>query len=309
MEPLGLIKREIDLRTVWKNEALDFTPWLAQPENLKLLSDEIGIDIELEETEAKVESFRVDLVGKDTDGKCVIIENQIEESDHKHLGQLITYAAGRDAKTIIWIVKHACQAHRAAVEWLNNHVDEDVNFFLIEVELWRIDDSKLAPKFNIVEQPNDWAKMVKKERFSSTGEAPQMRWNFWSGFNEYAFGDPVFGKAFKLRRATDRNFYDLAIGSSKFHLVIVYTPKQEKEITIKFYIRQDKLLFKRLFSRKEEIESLIGEPLEWVEYSKSSQVSLSVWFDPQKEFSIEQKYDWVKKYTLKFKEVFTRFAY
>ena len=134
MIQLGVMKKIDDLRSVWSHEALEFTPWLAKPENIKMLSETIGLDIEVEETESSVDTFSADIVGIDTNtGRKVIIENQLEDSNHTHLGQIITYAAGKNASTIIWIVKHARDAHRAAIEWLNNHSDEDINFFLIEI--------------------------------------------------------------------------------------------------------------------------------------------------------------------------------
>lgn len=113
----------------------------------------------LEERESAVEKYSVDIYGKEegTDRK-VIIENQLEDSNHDHLGKIITYASGKDVKTIIWIVKRARDEHRQAIEWLNAHTDEEVGFFLLEIELWRIGDSLAALKFNIVSKPNDWGK-------------------------------------------------------------------------------------------------------------------------------------------------------
>ena len=159
LDKLSQIK---DLRTVWSNEAKDFTPWLAKEENLSLLSETIGIDIVLEETESSVGSFSLDIFAKEegTDRK-IIIENQLEDTNHDHLGKLITYASGKDASIIIWIVKKARDEHRQAIEWLNSHTDKEIGFYLLEIELWKIGGSNPAPKFNIVERPNDWGENSK----------------------------------------------------------------------------------------------------------------------------------------------------
>ena len=125
---LGKITREHDLRTVWSNEAQAFTPWLA--EHLDVLGDALGITIELEERESSVGAFSLDILARDQDsGEAVVIENQIEQSDHEHLGKLITYASGKDAKYIVWIVKDAREEHRAAIEWLNKISDHTIGFF------------------------------------------------------------------------------------------------------------------------------------------------------------------------------------
>ena len=158
---LGTLEEITDLRSVWPHEAHDFTPWLAK--NIGVLSDTVGIDISIEETESSVGDFNVDIFATDADtGKRVIIENQLEETDHDHLGKLITYASGKDADLVIWLVRKARPEHRAAIEWLNNHTDEGIGFILCEVKLYRIGNSEPAPKFDIIEQPNNWVKEMKK---------------------------------------------------------------------------------------------------------------------------------------------------
>jgi hypothetical protein len=140
---------QVDLREVWQNEAGDFTPWLAQEENLKLLGDTIGIGLELEAQEKDVGPFRADILCKDTaTANWVLIENQLEQTDHKHLGQLLTYGAGLKAVTVVWIAEKFTEEHRAALDWLNEITSEQFSFFGLEIELWRIAGSPVAPKFN-----------------------------------------------------------------------------------------------------------------------------------------------------------------
>ncbi len=153
---------KVNLRDVWEHEALDFTNWLAQEENLEALSEEIGIDINLIKTEASVGKFNVDILAEDeATRRKIIIENQLEQTNHDHLGKIITYASGYDAEVIIWIVKDVRDEHQRAIEWLNEHTDEDINFFLIKIELWQIENSNPAPKFEIICSPNEWAKTIK----------------------------------------------------------------------------------------------------------------------------------------------------
>ena len=140
--------KKVNLRSVWAHEAHDFTKWLAEEENLNILSNEIGIDITLLQTEANVGNFNVDILAEeDVTKKKIIIENQLEITNHDHLGKLITYAAGYDAKAIIWIVKDVRDEHKQAIEWLNKVTDDQTAFFLIRIELWQIEDSSPAPKF------------------------------------------------------------------------------------------------------------------------------------------------------------------
>src|ERR1017187_4187913 len=159
--PLGKLER-VDVRKVWASEAGGFTPWLAQEDNIALLGEAIHIDLEVEAQEKAVGPFRADILCKNTENdNWVLIENQLERTDHTHLGQLLTYAAGLDAVTIVWVSPNFTEEHRATLDWLNGITDQRFNFFGLEIEVWRIGDSPMAPKFNIVSKPNDWAKTVK----------------------------------------------------------------------------------------------------------------------------------------------------
>ena len=175
MIELGKLSVVDDLRTAWPNEARDFTPWLAS--NINVLGEEIGVDISSVKTESSVGSFNVDIFAIDADtGRIIIIENQLEDTNHDHLGKLITYAAGKSASLVVWVVKRAREEHRAAIEWLNSHTDEDVGFFLCEIKLYRINDSAVAPKFEIIQQPNNWAKISRETGFKRAREIlPKIR--------------------------------------------------------------------------------------------------------------------------------------
>ena len=165
----------VDLREEWKTEAQDFTPWLAQADNLAVLSETLDMELETAGQEPSVGLFRADILCRDTlDDSWVLIENQLERTDHTHLGQLLTYAAGLQTVTIIWVAATFTDEHRAALDWLNEITDERFRFFGLEVELWRIGNSPAAPKFNIVSKPNEWARSAsratRRPRFTDLAE-------------------------------------------------------------------------------------------------------------------------------------------
>jgi len=151
--------QKIDLRDVWGIEP-DFTNWLAQKENLDLLGEEIGVDIKPIKTEANVGQFKVDILAEEeSSGRKIIIENQLEDTNHDHLGKIITYASGYDAEIIIWVVRDVREEHQRAVEWLNEHTDEKTGYFLIKIELWQIGGSNPAPKFDVLVSPESCAEV------------------------------------------------------------------------------------------------------------------------------------------------------
>ena len=172
----------VPLREAWASEPADFTPWLATEENLKLLGEVIGLDLELESLEHAVDQYRADIVCRELENNHrVVIENQIEETDHKHLGQVLTYAAGLDASVLIWVAQSFTDAHRAVLDWLNERANGTASFFGVEIELYRIGNSQPAPRFNVVCKPNDWANDVKQSaNEGSFTETKQVRLKYWT---------------------------------------------------------------------------------------------------------------------------------
>lgn len=252
---------EVDVRDLWKHEQYDFSNWLAKEENIKLLDDEIGLTLMDINKEVYIGSYRCDLVAKDeTTGQIVIIENQLEATNHDHLGKIITYAAGLDAKTIIWIVKEAREEHKAAIEWLNNNSSEEIGFFLIELHAYKINDSLPAPMFKVVEKPNNFTKTSKqnysdKELNRSQNESLM----FWEEFNTVIVAK---GKPFSVRKPTTDHWYDVAIGTSEAHLAINLVNKENK-IVLELYILDNKNLFDHIYEDKEKIESTLQMSFSW----------------------------------------------
>lgn len=182
--------KPVNLRTGWAHEAGSFTPWLADSENLSLLADTLGLRLELEGTEVNVGPFRADILCRDVEqDHRVLIENQLERTDHTHLGQILTYVAGLEVKTVIWIAADFTEEHRAALDWLNAATHEGYHFFGVQVELWRIGDSLPAPRFNLVAKPNDWSRQVAKAaRTVVSGELSELgqkRLAYWTAFKAY----------------------------------------------------------------------------------------------------------------------------
>ena len=252
---------EVNIKELWKHEQHDFSNWLAKEENIKLIDDIIGLTLVDINKEVYVGSYRCDIVATDeTTGDRVIIENQLEASDHDHLGKVITYASGLGAKVAVWIVKQAREEHRSAIEWLNNNTSDDLSFFLLELHAYKIGDSTPAPKFEIVERPNGFIKASKKTKTSGDiGKAEAERLEFWEAFNDAIIRN---GKPFNVRKATTDHWYDVAIGTSEAHISITLVNK-ESVIGVELYINDNKVLFDRLYEQKELIESEIGFTFDW----------------------------------------------
>ncbi len=296
--------KKVDLREAWKHEATDFTKWLAEEENIAILSDEIGIDIQVIQTEASVGRYNVDILAEETNtGRKVIIENQLETTNHDHLGKIITYASGYDATIIIWIVKDVRDEHKQAIDWLNEHTDENVNFFIIKMELWQIGDSPLAPKFQIISKPNDWAKALKKTTAqSSLSDTKILQLEFWNRFKEFA---QEHNTALRLRKAYPQHWYSISMGHSEAHIDLTINT-QKNQIGCEIYISDSKDLYYYLEEHKDEIEKELGFELEWMalEHKKASRIKVSRDSDIENIEEWEEYFEWLNTKAQTFQKVF-----
>lgn len=193
----------------------------------------------------------------------------MEFTDHNHLGKIITYASGKGAEVIVWIVKHARDEHKQAIEWLNQHTDDNIGFFLVEIELWKINDSLPAPKFNVVEKPNDWAKAMKVVEGLSALQKLQL--DFWQAFNEYAFVNPKFKAVFSQRKPSPQHWYSVSIGRSTYHISFTVNT-QKKRLGAEIYFLGDKDTYGRFMEYKEEIEKELSMSVEWREANKDCRI-------------------------------------
>lgn len=263
---------EVDIRELWKHEQYDFSEWLSKKENIENLNDILGLTLVDISKETYVGSYRCDLFAKDeTTGIKVIIENQLEMSNHDHLGKIITYASGLDAKVVVWIVKEAREEHRSAIEWLNNNTNSNINFFLIEIHAYKIGNSDNAPMFQVIEQPNDFIKNNKSINSNDTmNKSQSQRLEFWNQFNNVLFER---GKPFNVRKATTDHWYNVAIGTSDAHIDITLVNK-DSVIGVELYITDNKEFFDKLYQRKDEIENDLGFKLDWrrLNNSKDSRI-------------------------------------
>jgi hypothetical protein len=295
---LGRLER-VSLRDIWRSESSDFTPWLAREENLEVLGNAIGMELELEAQEKEVGPFRADILCKDTaTNSWVLVENQLEKTDHTHLGQLVTYAAGLDTVALVWIAERFTAEHRAALDWLNELASEKLRCFGLEIELWRIGPSPAAPKFNVVSQPNDWARnaTATAARINSAAntETKQLQLDFWTRFSEYLRGA---SKVIRPTKAFPQNWMNLALGRSGINLSAIATSFNNATNAYDGELRAEvsiahptlaKLWFARLEEERAAIEGELGEPLVW--YNPAAARACRIYF--RRDAKIDDRSDW-----------------
>lgn len=304
---LGQI-RKLDLRKIWKNEERDFSRWLSNKENLALLSVEIGIDIKLIETEAKVGNgnFEVDILAEEEGGgRKIIIENQLENTNHEHLGKLITYASGYGANIIIWIFKDIREEHRQAIDWLNENSNEDLAFFGIKLEIWQIDNSSPAPKFHIVSKPNEWAKILKQGKGSDKLTDTKLKQlEFWTKFKAYV---QERTNKISLQKPSPQHWYNISIGSSDAHIGLTVNTIAER-LGCEVYIDNNKELFEELRKNKGHIEKELGLKLDWRDLDIACRIIIyREGFDIENNHKTEEYFTWLLDMGLKFHKVFGSF--
>ena len=263
---LGALEKKA-VREYWENEAGEFTPWLA--DNINLLGEALGLDgLEVEEQESSVGGFRVDLLCKDEDDRTVIIENQLEKTNHKHLGQLLTYAAGKDAVVVVWVSTGFTEEHRAALDWLNRKTDESVQFFGAQIEVWKIGDSRAAPKFDLVCMPNEWSKTA--QHSGEMSNADKLRFDYWSSLREHMLREKG-GKIAPQNpsKSFGRNF---SLGVRAFYLRAVMHVQKDRlavRLAIQGSAKAKAARYHLLHKQKDSIEQEIGAKLDWREDSKA----------------------------------------
>ena len=265
MVELSSLKR-VELREVWPNEARDFTPWLA--EHIVQLSEVLGMDLEVESTEAEVGAFSLDVLARDLGSdRRVVIENQLEATDHDHLGKLLTYAARYDAQTVVWLVREFRPEHRAALEWLNQRTGEDTAFFGVVVEAWSIDDSRPAPRFNPIAFPNEWSKQVaERGSGSSSIELSERSLRYRDFFQELIDTLREEHHFTSARKGQPQNWYHFASGFSGIAYNVAF--RSDGHAMAGMYIatgdkERNEALFDGLKERQDGIEAALGFRLEW----------------------------------------------
>ena len=303
---LGRVER-LDVREAWPREATDFTPWLA--EHIGELGEAPGLELELEAREASVGTFSLDLLARDSGtGRTVIIENQLEPTNHDHLGKLLTYAGGHDANVIVWVAREFREEHRQALDWLNQRTGEETEFFGVRVEVWRIDDSRPAPHFSLVAAPNEWRRGAASAMRAASASEKGLRYkSFFQGLID-ALRQRGFTRA---RRAQPQNWYLFSVGHAQ-RVQIGTVFGQGRRVRVELYIDKtdrdwNKDLFDSLEESREPIEAEIGTELEWhrLEERRASRIAVvragGIDGDEQ---SLEEIRAWMMEMLFAFKRVF-----
>jgi len=302
---LGLLKN-VPPRVKWTSEAREFTPWIAQ--NINTLSAALGLELEVENTEVACGPYSADILAKDTGtGKFVVIENQLERTNHDHLGKAITYASVLDASSIVWIATQFSEEHIKALDWLNDHTTEDFAFYGVQVELWQIDDSKPAIRFNVLSKPNEAVRIAAKTKANEElTDSKKFQLDFWTRFRD---------KLASTKRANSSHtpraqyWYNVSLGKSNIHISNTCNTDQNT-VGIRIYISNKiaDTMLPYLESKKTEIEAAVGKQLNWnpnpENRDKIIQLLHKTDFNDSKK--LDEALDWLVEYTIKFRDVFSK---
>jgi hypothetical protein len=281
---------KVELRHVWSHEAHSFTPWILG--NAERLSEALGINLELHEAEHSVGSFSLDLIGTDLDsGNRVIIENQLEVTDHTHLGQIMTYAGGTHPAIIVWISKKFREEHIAALQWLNEHTDEEISFYGVQVSAVKIGDSLPAALFDVVVRPNTWEKKVR----SATNQGPltstqELYVKFWSRFTELQNSKFSNWSSLMRREEIKQSWITFSSGVSGAWFAVSFggSVGQRTQFLGKKVLRSELYFggpnaelntarFEKILEFQSKIENAFGEPLDFEALPDKSACRIAVY--------------------------------
>jgi len=307
--PLGRLLR-VDPRAIWKHEAHDFTPWLV--ENIDMLGETLGMELEVIDREGDVGDFSVDILARDLGrDRVVVIENQLEATDHSHLGQLITYAAGLDATIVIWVSREFREEHRQALDWLNRGDGAETEFFGVVLELLQIDDSKPAVSFRLAASPNNWARRSKRGAVGGTGEELSSKRSAYQEFFQHLIDELRDQHRFTNARAGQpQNWYSFSTGTRGFQYGMSFA--NGSQLRVEIYIdtgdrAKNERAYARLIADRETIEKEVGEPLRWeaLEGKRGCRVACYAPGSIEDPAEAHEQYRrWAIQHLLKFKKVF-----
>jgi hypothetical protein len=301
----GILKT-VSARRKWTNEARDFTPWLAN--NISELNKALGLELEIENTEVAVGPYAADILAKDTGtGQYVVIENQLEKTNHDHLGKAITYASVLDASTIIWIATDFTEEHKKALDWLNDHTSDQISIFGVQVELWQIDNSNAALRFNIVSKPNQAVRQAARSKANDElSDNRKFQFEFWNKFKEKLSRTR---KIPSLQTPRPQYWFDVSLGKSNIHISNTCNTDLNT-VGVRVYIGNKiaDTMLPFLESKKTEIETAIGQPLQWNPNPENRDKVILLlhptdFNDPKK---VDESINWLVENTIKFRETFSR---
>lgn len=302
---LGILKT-VPARQKWTNEARDFTPWLAQ--NIKSLNEALGLELEVENIEVQCGPYSADILAKDTGtDKYVIIENQLEKTNHDHLGKAITYASVLDASIIVWVATDFTEEHKKALDWLNDHTSDEISFYGVQVELWQIDNGNPALRFNIISKPNEAVRQAARSKATDElSDSKKFQYDFWNKFKDKLAKTK---RVPSLQTPRPQYWFDVSLGKSNIHLSNTCNT-DENTVGVRVYIGNKiaDTMLPFLESKKTEIENAIGQPLVWNPNPDNRDKVIILlhptdFNDPQK---VDEALEWLVNYTIKFRDTFSK---
>lgn len=302
---LGILKT-VAARHKWVNEARDFTPWLA--ENIIELNKAIGLELEIENMEVQCGPYSADILARDTGtDKYVVIENQLEKTNHDHLGKALTYASVLDASTIVWIATEFTPEHKKAMDWLNDHTLDEISFYGVQVELWQIDNSNPALRFNVICKPNEAVRQAAISKSTEElSDSRKFQLEFWTKFKDKISKTK---KIPSLQTPRPQYWFNISLGKTHIHLSTTCNT-DVNTVGIRVYIGNKivNTMLPYLESKKIEIESAIGHPLQWNPNPETIDKVIVLlhptdFSDPN---SQEEALDWLVEYTIKFRDIFSK---
>lgn len=285
---IGVLE-SVEITEMWRPEE-QFSDWLAEPDSLSLLGEKINLKLAEAEREVGVGKFFADIHCRDVENDCVaVIENQFGQTNHDHLGKLLTYAAGLDAVTVVWVAEDFRVEHRQTVNWLNEISRPDIHFFGVEIKLRKIGNSAIAPDFVVVSEPNDWARTMRA--MANLSEKDRAQHEYWTAFQELCRGQHE-GLGLNLNKpcTTYWMYFSLGSGVSGIaHGNVVLQKKSIKVVALVDHKTNSYEHFQQLELRKEQIASdAPGLPFQWSGSSEKTIQTLSV----SKDCDPNDKSDW-----------------
>ncbi|MFC1652834.1 DUF4268 domain-containing protein [Planctomycetota bacterium] len=298
--------KKVSIQTAWPHEQYNFTPWLAEDKNMALLAQAIGLELEVENIEVQVGPYSADILAKDAGSdKYVIIENQFGKTNHDHLGKLITYGAFFNAAAVVWLCEDFTEEHRKALDWLNDNTSEDVSFYGVVLELWQIDDSLPAVRFNVASRPNTMVRTATSAKHAGQlTETKRLQLDFWTEFRNRLLAKKVVSSAQTPR---PQYWFDVALGRSNMYLSNIANT-YEGRIGVRVYLngKVADMVLEQLAPNRDEIEAELGETLLWNPNPDNKDKTIALYRDA--DLNNRQQWpeycDWLVDQVAKFRKVF-----
>lgn len=299
-----------DVRQYWNDEARDFTPWLAEAiesEGESKLEDNLGLDLEVIEEEKSVGRYNLDILAEVVDdNRNVVIENQLDSSDHDHLGKSISYASGLDADIIVWIAPRFYDEHRDAMQWLNENSREGVDLFALRLEVWKIGNSEPAVRLNPIAEPSEWKEKAQRSE-GELSETKQLQEEFWTQFRDRIEERDTDLSA---RKPKPQHWYSNPIGKAGFELSFVLNSR-DNELRAELVIRDDADAYWQIAEDREEITNQVDRDLIWnePEETRAGKERSKFMFTKQAEITNQERWDEYQEWMLECGEEFHRVFY